>query len=240
MKSYFIFIFLLVLNFFVFSDNTSDLTENWIKNKIISRQQSADKGNKSELRIKDSDLIYELQKKDFKNIEPLVASYLYKIIIENKKLVDVNNVQDALDVLESRFQDKTYFITYASDLTRFEIIYNPFVIKKVWQGFRKNLAGYDDKIFKGFEAVYRATGLFLFNKQEYGSDYVIPEFIAFLREYINLVTSGKIKDTQRARIISICQEMGLNSKKQSDFQRYLGGEELKQEFFYYAQEAFGK
>ncbi|HOV15458.1 MAG TPA: hypothetical protein PK771_14315, partial [Spirochaetota bacterium] len=145
-----------------------------------------------------------------------------------------------LDILINKFNDKNYFIDYSTLLVGYKISSNPFVLKKIIEGLTKTLTLSQDKIFKNFDSYYRIISIFLIDKQKYGSDYVIPEFIAFLREYMKLVGEKKIQDTLRKKVISVVEEMGLNDKKRSDYLRYPGGEDLKQEYFYYNEGGFDK
>ncbi|HPO50563.1 MAG TPA: hypothetical protein PLO89_09585 [Spirochaetota bacterium] len=240
MKPIFLFLFILVAFFAYSKDVSSDIDEKWVTTRLNARKPWSDSLNKTKLTEVDSFFIDTVATKDIKSIEPAVASYLRKILFENDKSNDLTNIRNALDILVNKFEDKTFFLDYSSSLVGYKASSNPFVLKKIIEGLRKCTESSQEKIFKNFDSYYRIISVFLSDKQKYGSDYVIPEFILFLREYIRLVNEQKIKDTERKKIINIVDNMGLSDKKRSDFQRYPGGEELKQEYFYYNQSAFEK
>ena len=240
MKNFFVILFLFVLFFCYSQDQSNDLTEKWVKTQLDARKPWGDTLNKTKLKEIDAFFIDTIVKKEFKSIEPSIAIYLRKILFEDEKSNDLTNIRNALDILINKFQDKNFFIDYTASLAGYKASSNPFVLKKIIEGLRKCTETSQEKIFKNFDSYYRIISVFLGDKQKYGSDYVIPEFILFLREYIRLVNEQKIKDTERKKIISIVDNMGMSDKKTSDFQRYPGGEELKQEYFYYNQSAFEK
>ncbi len=234
-------IFMLLFGFGVFSqDSSNEVTEKWVKAQLEVRKPWSSSQNRTKVREVDTAFIEYVSKYDFKSVEPLVASYLRNVLFEDDRVNDPTNIRNSLDILINKFGDKNYFIDYSNLLIGYKISSNPFVLKKIIEGLTKCLIVSQDKIFKNFDTYYKIISIFLNDKQKYGSDYVIPEFIAFLREYIKLVGEKKIEDTIRKKVISMVEDMGLSDKKRSDFQRYQGGEELKQEYFFYNEEAFNK
>jgi hypothetical protein len=237
MKKIIILIFVAV-NFLIYSQEEK-ISNEWVKAQILVRG-SYEQTNKNELRLRDIAFLDKIEKADIKEAEPNIAEYLKKIIFEDKKFYDIPNIERSLDILQNKFNDKNYFLDYSSKLGYSNNSRNPFVLKKILEGYTKLMDGNDEKVFQNFELFQRNLDVYVKNFKAYGSDYVIPVYIAFLREYIRLVSNNKIKDTQRKKIINICEDMRLNKKSNSDFEQYAGGEELKQEFFFYNETSFKK
>jgi hypothetical protein len=224
--------FLFVITASLSAENTA-LDQKWIENRFIQRQLHIDKNNKNDIRIYDESTLNSISESTIASGEEKFAEYLFKVIILDKKLNHTANAVLALDLLITRISDPKYFLKYSQDIARFEIAANPFIIKKLLAGYTRFLEKNPDLVIKSFEFTYLNLKFYLYNRGEYGADYIIPDYYVFLSAYMQLIADKKIEDTWRKQFISYGEELGLSRKGPSDYSRYKGFEQLKQDFFYY-------
>ena len=229
----------LILSFaFSQQNNAQDAQDktHWIKTKLIARAAMVDRAHMNALRVADEELLREINEMsadDIKEIAPDIYKYLVNVISLQGRLNYIPNVLTALDILIKKMPDKKYFLEIAGDVNNYPVAKNPFVIAKLLEGYRLSLETDSEDVFKSFEKCYRNVIHYRINKV-YGYDFIIPNFIEFLYEYITLASSGKIKDQERIMISHISFDMQIGrGKKVNEFTKTEDGRMLNQKMFEY-------
>ncbi len=208
----------------------------WLKTRLKAREAMVDRANRNALRVADEELLSDIERTNgdtLKKIEPILYRYLCSVVFLPENLNYIPNVTSALDIMIKKLSDKSYFLSIAGDVNSYPIARNPFVISKLLEGYRLSLESNSDEVFKSFEKCYRNVIYYRINKV-YGYDFIIPDFIAFLNEYITLVGQGKIKDQERIMISHISFDMQIGrGKKANEFTKTKEGDELNQSMFEY-------
>jgi len=223
---------------FAFSDDNPDVQDplHWIKTRLKAREAMVDRAHMNALRVADEELLEEIQKmsaSDVEKIAPDIYKYLVNVISLQGRLSYTPNVITALDILIKKMPDKKYFLNVAGDVNNYPVAKNPFVISKLLEGYRLSLATDSEDVFKSFERCYRNVMHYRINKV-YGYDFIIPDFISFLNEYITLVSEGKIKDQERIMMSHISFDMQIGrGKKVTEFTKSEEGQKLNQNMYEY-------
>jgi hypothetical protein len=227
----------ILVNFNIFAEEKI-LTESWIKNQIQQRKSLKDRGNENDLKSLDGAFLDRIDGVDLGIFENLVCEYLCNIITEEKN--NIPNIERAFDLLENQFRDKNYFLTVSAGIHEMKICRDPFILKKILDGYVKLLALHHEEIFSSLGLIQKNIEYFMEDKSRFGSDIVLPAYIGFLRRYIILSGSGKIPDKNRDYVINLCEKLNLNSPQSTNVEGYIGSEELREEFYFYNEKSFGK
>jgi hypothetical protein len=228
----------LILFFVSSQEDNSEMQDatHWIKTRLIAREAMVDRANMNALRIADEELmddINRLSEAEIKKIAPEIFRYLVNVISLQGRLAYIPNVTTALDILIKKMPTKKYFLSVAGDVNNYPVAKNPFVIAKLLEGYRYSLETDSDDVFKSFERCYRNVMHYRINRV-YGYDFIIPDFVAFLYQYISLVGEGKIKDQERIMMSHISFDMQIGKgKTTTEFTKTEDGQKLNQRMFEY-------
>ena len=227
---------LLTIIIITYSFNEEDerkINEKWVK----IQQRARCYFEKRELIELDKQNLDFLEKVNIPpEVEKFLSELLYEIILYNIPYNKDNSLK-AFDILQKKFQDKIHFFDVASEIVFSSSTHNSFVIAKIFKGLTETIEGNYNENLHALSVIYDSIKTTYIAKaksgtQKYGTNIVITELIAYLREYIRLVNAGKIKETpdKMELIAHIYTDLGLETRI-SNFFRLKGAKELKKEYF---------
>ncbi len=235
MKKIIIFI-LLIATILLFSQDkeVKRITKEWVKTIKIKRSAYLTRNEKYEIIQFDKEVLeYISEAEDVTKYEEDLATLLTDIIALNRDNYNEANIVKGLDITLNKFNDKTYFLDFAFEVSNSEKIKYPAVLLKILEGYTKTLEKNDKVIFTNLKLILAEINSYINDQRKNNHREIVGGFMAFLYQYITLVDNGKIKDTQRKIITEYCEKLEM-SKKSSPFQeKYPYGDKLKEAYFFY-------
>jgi hypothetical protein len=221
----------LLFSFSVFcADELKQIDEGWIKIKKRIRG-SYSKMNLSELDKNNLDLIDKTPIAP--DAEAALSDFLLDIIKENA-VIDRDNSIRALNILETKFVNKKYFYDIASKYSFDNPTLNPYIIARIFKGLGNLLETNYDGNFKALKTVYESIKTpYVYKSYEgnlsYGTNDLVVEIIGYLRQYVKLLKSGKIKDNPDMSNYTAIMHSELDLKR-GNFKNLAGAKELEAEY----------
>lgn len=233
MKKIFVFLFFIIFMQYVMSAQTSPvITTNWIKAKISFKLKIKGSGSKTVDNDKNS-LSYINKSTIPENLEGELNELLYHIIVDNLDL-NTENSTSALDILQNKYKNKKFFFNTSTDIAFHYSTKNPFVIAKIFKGLKELMESNFDLSVSSFKIVFQNIKTpYVISSFEgspkYGTEVIVTEIIAYIREYIKLTRSAKVQEKPEQAIVISEIYTELNIEK-SNFNKLNGAKELVAEF----------
>lgn len=198
MRRIIVFVFIITALFSVNSLENDDnkVTLQWIKIKSRIRR-NYEKRKLVDLDSSTLDLLADMEITE--EIEPQLAELLYDIIVDNA-LDGKKNAIKAIDVLEKRFSDIKYFFNVTEEFAFEYARLSPHVVVKILNGLTNTLAKDVDENLHALKVVYdSAKTPYIIEAIEgtipYGTELIVMELIAYIREFIRLGNEGIVEES---------------------------------------------
>jgi hypothetical protein len=231
MKKILILAISILLTFSIFSaDELKQIDDGWIKLKKRIRS-SYSKMNLSE---HDKNILDIIEKTPIlPDAEPALSDFLLDLIKDNAVVYRDNSIR-ALNILETKFTNKKYFYDIASKYSYDNPTLSPYVIARIFKGLGNLLETNYDGNFKALKAVYESIkSPYIYQSHEgnlsYGTNDLVVEIIAYLRQYVKLSKSVKIKDNPDMSNYTAIMHSELDLKR-GNFKNLAGAKELESEY----------
>jgi len=176
--------------------NSQTINQSWVKSRENIR--SFYKNNNKKLIEFDKNTLINLEENNIAaDTESSAVELLKQIAADNAEINNENPIK-VFDILQKKFQDKKHYFQVATDISFHHSTKNPFLNARIIKGLKELLETTFDENLKTLKTVflYIKTPYIIKSQSQqikYGSEVIIIEIIAYIREYLRIEKSGKIE-----------------------------------------------
>ncbi len=225
-------IMLLVMVYMPVRVNAQTIDQNWVKSRETVRNFY--KNNNRKLIEFDKNSLIQIEENNIAEVAVPDAVELLKQIAADNAPINNENPIKVFDILQKKFQDKKHYFQVATDISFHHSEKNPFLNARIIKGLKELLETTFDDNLKTFKTVFLYIKTpFIINSQnrqiKYGSEVIVIEVIAYIREYLRIAKSGKIEI--KPEYVSIIKDAYNDlSLEQGVFSNLPGAKELISEY----------